>query len=98
MDDKELGPIPVHLRAQARRDGEGSAPSSTHDCYSHIRWVFVRNRDRGPIHPRSLRASMLRAADRRHGTTDSLKAINYGPVELRLRKLLALLNWWRWWR
>ncbi len=41
---------------------------------------------------------MLRAGDRRRGSSDSLKAINYGPVEPRLRKLLALLNWQRWWR
>ena len=96
--DEEFPPIPAHLRAQARRDGEGSsAPSSTTDYYSPARWVFVRNRDRGLICPRSLRASMLRTADRRYGTTDSLKAINYGPVELRLRKLLALFNWRRWW-
>lgn len=96
-DDKEPPLIPAHLR-RARHDGEGSAPSSNDDCYSHTRWVFVRNRDSGPIHPRSLHARMLRATDRRRGTTDSLKAINYGPVELRLRKLLALLNWRRWWR
>jgi hypothetical protein len=98
-DDKELGPIPAHLRAQAMRDSEGSAPSSTEDdYYSHARWVFIKNK--GPVHPRSEIARMLRASDRRHGTTDSLKAINinYGPVELRLRKLLALLNWRRWWR
>lgn len=61
------------------------------------RWVFVKP-SRGPIHPRSLTARMLRAADRRRGSTDSLASINYGPVELRLRKLLALLNWRRWWR
>ncbi|WP_259373191.1 hypothetical protein [Azohydromonas aeria] len=41
---------------------------------------------------------MLRAVDRRLGTTDSLKAINYGPVELAVRTWLAKLNWRRWWR
>ncbi|WP_211235040.1 hypothetical protein, partial [Azohydromonas australica] len=40
----------------------------------------------------------LRTIDRRRGTVDSLSGINYGPVELRLRELLALLNWRRWWR
>jgi hypothetical protein len=96
--DEELGPVPAHLRAQAGRECEGAALSSTDDGYSHTRWVFVRNRDSGPIHPRSLHAGMLRAGDRRRGGSDSLEAINYGPVELRLRKLLARLNWRRWWR
>jgi hypothetical protein len=41
---------------------------------------------------------MLRTSDQRRGTSDALMAINYGPVELRLRKLLAKLNWLRWWR
>jgi hypothetical protein len=50
------------------------------------------------VHPRSETAHILRVVDRRRGTTDSLTAINYGPVEFRLRKLLALLNWRRWWR
>jgi hypothetical protein len=67
--------IPAHIREQGRRECEGSALSSTDACYSHTRWVFVRNRDRGA----------------------NLKAINYRPVEFRLRKLLALLNWRRWW-
>jgi hypothetical protein len=98
-EDKELGNIPAHLREQAIRECEGTAPSSTYDPYSSTRWIFVRKRGSGrPIHPRSLYASMLRATDRRRGTTDSLTLINYGPVELRLRKLLALLNWRRWWR
>ena len=92
-DDNELGPIPAHLRAQARRECEGSAPSSAADYSSHARWVFVKNR--GPIHPRSEIARMLRAGDRRRGTTDSLKAINYGPVELFVRKLLACCRWHR---
>lgn len=90
--------IPAHLRAQARCDGESAAPLSTDDYFSHARWIFVRKK--GPVHPRSEIASMLRASDWRHGTTHSLKPINinYGPVELRLRKLLALFNWRRWWR
>jgi hypothetical protein len=86
----------THLRAQARREREGWAPPSAADYSSHARWVFVKNR--GPIHPRSEIARMLRAGDRRHGSSDSLKVINYGPVELRLRKLLAQLNWRHWWR
>lgn len=94
MDDELV--IPAHLRAQARRECEAAAPSSTDDCYSQTRWVFVKNK--GPVHPRSEIAHMLRAGDRRRGTTDSLASINYGPVELRLRKMLALLNWRRWWR
>lgn len=95
-DDEELGPISAHLRApQARREGEGSALSSTLDYSSHPRWVFPRKR---PIHLKSEIACRLRAADRRSGTTDSLKAINYGPVEVFLRKLLVLLNWRHWWR
>lgn len=36
-DDKELGPIPAHLRAQARRECEGSALSSAGDYSSHPR-------------------------------------------------------------
>lgn len=95
-DDKQFGPIPAHLRAQAGRKCEGSAPPSADDYSSHARWVFVKNR--GPIHPRSEIARMLRAGDRRLGSTDSLKAINYGQVELRLRELLAKLIWRRWWR
>ena len=83
-EDKELGPIPAHIR---------DVPSSTDDYYSHPRWVFVK--DKGPIHPRSWHASLLRAADRRRGTTYSLKAINYGPVELALRTWLSWLNWRR---
>jgi hypothetical protein len=90
--DEELLLIPAHLRAQARR--EGSAPPSANDYSSHARWVFPSKQ---PIHPRSEIACMLRACDRRHGTTGSLKTINYGPGELRLRKLLALLNWRLWW-
>lgn len=91
--------IPAHLRAQARRDGKGSVPSSTDDPYSSTRWIFARKRDSvRPIHPRSLYASMLRATDRRRGTTDSLTLINYGPVERTLRTWLAKLNWRRWWR
>jgi hypothetical protein len=94
-EDNEPLLIPAHLRAQARRECEGAAPSSTDDYFSHPRWVFPSKR---PVQPRCEIACMLRAADRRRGATDSLKAINYGPVELRLRKLLALLNWRRWWR
>lgn len=90
-DDKELGPIPAHIRVALES-------SDNLDQYP-TRWIFAKKRGGGgPIHPRSLRASMLRAADRRRGTTNSLKAINYGPVELRLRKLLSWLNWRRWWR
>jgi hypothetical protein len=40
----------------------------------------------------------LQTIDRRRSAGDSLASINYGPVELRLRELLALLNWRRWWR
>ncbi|WP_298236608.1 hypothetical protein [uncultured Azohydromonas sp.] len=94
-DDKELGPIPAYLRAQARPECGGTAPPSADDYSDHARWVFPSKR---PIHPRSEIACMLRAGDRRRGSSDSLMAINYGPVELRLRKLLALLNWRRWWR
>lgn len=79
-----------------RREREGMPPPSFDDFFTTPRWVFVKNK--GPVHPRSQIASILRAVDRRRGTTDSLASINYGPVELRLRKLLALLNWRRWWR
>ncbi len=50
------------------------------------------------VHPRSETAHILRVVDRRKGTCDSLELINYGPVELALRKLLSWLNWRRWWR
>jgi hypothetical protein len=85
-DDKELGPIPEHIR---------KAPNSTDDYFSHTRWIFPSKRPI-PIQPRSEIACMLRAVDRRRGTTDSLTLINYGPVELRLRTWLSWLNWRRW--
>jgi hypothetical protein len=86
-DDKELGPIPEHIRKTL---------DSTDDYFSDTRWIFPRKRR--PIQPRSEIACMLRAVDRRRGTADSLTLINYGPVELRLRTWLARLSWRRWWR
>jgi hypothetical protein len=50
------------------------------------------------VHPRSETAHILQVVDRRKGTSDSLTLIRYGPVEFALRKVLAQLNWRRWWR
>jgi hypothetical protein len=87
-DDKELGPIPAHIR---------EALASTDDCgdyYAYPRWVLNTR----PVPPRSELACMLRADDWRMGASGSLKLINYGPVELALRTLLSRLNWRCWWR
>jgi hypothetical protein len=98
-ESSRLEPLLATMDEYRARCEREARPPSTGDFFIDTgpRWVFVKP-SRGPIHPRSLRARMLRAADRRRGTTDSLTAINYGPVELRLRKLLALFNWRRWWR
>lgn len=74
-DDKELGPIPAHIRTALE------SADDLDDYLAHPRWVCVKHRG-VLIHPRSEIACMLRAGDRRRGTTDSLKAINYGPIEL----------------
>ncbi|WP_029001986.1 hypothetical protein [Azohydromonas australica] len=92
-DDKEFLLIPAHLRAQARHKDEGSSLPSADNYSSLARWVFS---NQTPIHPRSEIACMLRASDRQHGTTDSLKAVNSCPVKLRLRKLLARFSWRPW--
>ncbi len=77
-DDKELGPIPAHIREALE------STDNVDDYSSHARWVFVKNR--GPIHPRSgwtdSACRKVRFGSRTRCGTRTYENLNYGEGSL----------------